>query len=110
MARAGKIRTDVKGGIISADCQPWIAAHGDTYDGSMMRDAAVDFEMEAIQDIMGRRVFGSTALGMKIGENVGLKTNVFLLKSLRERHRRWTQVQTYSTVQVSDRALMEEMD
>lgn len=105
MARAGKIRGYVKGGIISADYQPWIAASGDGYDSSSMRDAAVDLGVETVQDSRGRRVLGSTGIGLKIGEQVGIRTRVFLIESLRARHRH------LKTMRVSsERGLMEEVD
>lgn len=105
LARAGKIRGYVKGGIISADCEPWVAACGDGHDNSLMRDAAVDFGVETVRDSRGRRVLGSTGLGLKIGEQVGPRTRVFLIESLRARHRHLKTMRASS-----ERGLMEEVD
>ncbi len=98
MTRAGKIRADIKGGIISADCQPWIAAYGDEYDTSTMRNADVDLGLEVTRDNGDLRVLGSTRIGLKIGEKVRPRTRVFVFESFRERRRFWTQLQTHGAV------------
>ncbi|KXN86015.1 Heat shock 70 kDa protein 12B [Leucoagaricus sp. SymC.cos] len=60
------IRMNVKAGIISADLQPWIAAYGDRYNPSFMKDAGGHFGGDGDRTPERPRVLGSTEVGLKV--------------------------------------------
>ncbi|KAJ3568182.1 hypothetical protein NP233_g5880 [Leucocoprinus birnbaumii] len=90
MEEAEKIRESIKGGMISADLQPWIAGYCGRYDEYEMKDASESLGLARLERGEVGHVWGSTELGLranKIGDEQDLKNarvrpRVVLLESL----------------------------